>query len=176
MPSREYRANASPEVVSGYRQTADMAEDKAAGEPIEAEALAWTHLERYCRLMAESRAMDDDQTPKLRAMQRHGRERPMPSEVMDALAIRRVDTGDGPVRELGLWERAVLELAMGYLSERQRQVFELVAGQRLTPDEAAEAVGRKPNQVRSDLYRARRIIEERVLPKLADLYPRPKKE
>lgn len=175
MPSweRDYRPLAPPEIVAGYLRTAELADQRAErviawGDLAEAEA--WRQVAAYCREMAARRALDDDQFPDQARRLRHRRERPLPEEVMDSLALRRVDTmGEAP--PLHPYLEAILELALGYLSPMQRVCFELVVGGRLTAREVAEAIGGTPAEVRSHVARARRTLAEKVAPRLAHLLP-----
>ncbi len=62
---------------------------------------------------------------------------------------------------------------MEELSDRQREVFDLVDLQGLSPIEVAEMLGTEPVTVRSHLFRARRAIRRKILerrPELADGY------
>lgn len=172
--AREYRPHAPPEVVSGYAYTAQLAEARAArvaawGDKAEAET--WRQVAAYCREMAVRRALDDDQFPGQAGRLRHRRERPLPEEVMDVLAVRRLDVAtEGG--QLPIFLEAILELALGYLSPMQRVCFELVVGGRLTAREVAEAVGGTPAEIRSHLARARKTLTEKVVPRVAHLLPR----
>lgn len=177
MPSHDYRPTAPPEVVSGYAYTAELAERRAervAAWGDEEEAGAWRQVAAYCRVMAACRALDDDQFPDLAKLMRHRRERPLPEEMMDALAVRRVDTA-GDDGQLVPYLDAIVELALGYLSPMQRVVFRLIEGERMSTREVAQAVGISPADVRTHLTRARRTLAEKVAPRLGHLLPRRRK-
>jgi RNA polymerase sigma-70 factor (ECF subfamily) len=82
---------------------------------------------------------------------------PAPRAAEDAAAIES-DEGVDLVRTF-----------MEALSDRQRQVFDLVDLQGLSPVEVAEMLGTEPATVRSHLFRARRAIRRRILESRPDL-------
>ena len=58
--------------------------------------------------------------------------------------------------------RARVDAAVARMPEAQREVFLLVVGEGLTPQEAAEVLGLQPEAVRQRLARARRALEEEL--------------
>ena len=58
---------------------------------------------------------------------------------------------------------AIIHELFGKLPQRQREIFDLVDLQGLSPAEAAERTGMKPVSVRANLFKARRAIRESLL-------------
>lgn len=167
-----HRPHAPAEVVEGYQFTASLAEGRreaalASGEGVE--AVAWLRIAQYCRQMAASAALDDDQFKFQRDQLRHRREVPMSAELMDVMGISLV--GD-PTRSKPVprWKLAALELALGYLSPMQRLCLELVVGGRLGAREVGAALEMEPSQVRKHVSRARHKIRLEVFPRIAPIF------
>lgn len=170
----DIRPLASPEMVQGYEYTAELADIRhvrchAWGD--DKEASAWLRVAKYCRAMAISRAMDDDQFKFQRDRDRHRREIPMAPEDMDMQGLFTVAGSEA--HQLPEWKREVyfeiLELALGYLSPMQRVVFELVAGGMLTVTEVAEALQADKREISLHLGRARRKMRTDVAPRVKRL-------
>ena len=59
--------------------------------------------------------------------------------------------------------RAALEVFFEELPERQREIFDLVELHEMSPAEVADLLGIEPVSVRTNLFRARRHLRERIL-------------
>ncbi len=161
---------ASPDLINGYKKAANLALRRSQRALLQGdgeEAKAWSKISSYCLQMVHLKAVDDDQYPRQRARLRNAAVTPMPNEAIDDMGLLvHVDARGG---ELSAEQETILELAMGYLSDTQRVIYEMVVGSLLEPVEVAEALDMDPGQVRWHLARAKRKIETAVRPRLKSI-------
>lgn len=159
----------SPEALAGaYARAAALClirqeRDQERGH--KQKAKGWKRLAEYCTDMARSRAVDDDQYQFQRDKIRWRKLVFAPPEVVQALAPS-VPGPDEPRRTVEPWEEALMELALGHLSEQQRICYEMAVGGGLTPPQIAQTLGMPNGQVHQHLARARRRIAEDVTARL----------
>lgn len=162
---------ASDEMVAGYRMAQELAERRIETCTVRLERTEWLQVADYCRRMADTRALDDDQFQSLRLGMRHRKEVPMSKEDMEATEL------DGGLYAMwtqneGIpeWKWAAMELALGYLSPLQRVCFEMYNGGRLSHMDIANALHMAKSEVQRHIRFAKRKFEAEVRPKLAHIF------
>jgi RNA polymerase sigma-70 factor (ECF subfamily) len=104
---------------------------------------------------------------------RKQRERPDAAAVENAVGTVRIEPAGGGIDHQQLLK--IVHVFFGELSERQREVFDLVDLQGCEPIEAAEMLEIDAATARTHLFRARRLIRQRIMehyPELAEVVGR----
>jgi DNA-directed RNA polymerase specialized sigma24 family protein len=164
----------TPEEVEGYKVAAEMAEGRIpfcelAGRPDEVRQ--WKTIASYCRNKAASGTRDDDQTEGQRRAQQTANIHP-PADLakpryLPPLSLMHPDElKKGHLKEA---EWLALELALGYLSPRERVCFVAKFGGGLVATEIGKALGISTEQTLVHLKRAEKKMETKAHP-LAHLW------
>jgi DNA-directed RNA polymerase specialized sigma24 family protein len=165
-----YKTKATPEQVADYEKSAEDAEKRI---PVcerlgrQAEADQWAQMASYCRMMAACRTMNDDETEGQRMVQMtinfHQPEdlsKPIQTPPSPWL-LRTDDLRKGNLREA---EWLALELALGYLSTREKVCFVAKFGGGLALEEIGRALGISSQQALVHLKRAEKKMETKAHP------------
>lgn len=157
---------ASDELADGYREAQGLAEHRAELCGDGHEKKAWEKLAEYCKGMADTRAIDDDQYQFQRDKARHYREVLMDRELMltteqgGGLSEVTTTANEGVAE----WKWLAIEMAYELLSPLQRVCLEMHVAGRLEYPDIAAALNIRPSAVGMYVSRARQTLKEKALP------------
>lgn len=157
---------ASPAQVAGYRVAQELAQTRADERTTKAEKAIWESLAGYCKGMADSQALDDDQFHFQRSKARHYREVPMDQELMLAAEAdgRIQEAWSTTNEETSKWKWLAIEMAYELLSPLQRACLEMHVAGRLEMQEIADALGIKRRMVKRHISEAREKFRTKAAP------------